>query len=51
MIINNKMMNKYTYVVPEHATLSILDSKSAMCMEKNGKDIKNTRHILRLMHF
>ena len=25
----------------------VLDSKSAMCMAKNGKDAKNTRHIAR----
>ena len=28
----------------------VLDSKSAMCMAKNGKDTKNTRHISRRMH-
>ena len=29
----------------------VLDSKSAMCMAKNGKDIKYTRKIARRMHF
>ena len=29
----------------------VLDSKSAMCMAKNGRDTKNTRHIARRMHF
>ena len=29
----------------------VLDSKSAICMAKNGKDTKHTRHIARRMHF
>ena len=29
----------------------ILDSKSAVCMDNNGKDTKNTRHIARRMNF
>ena len=29
----------------------MLDSKSAMCMAKNGKDIKHTRHIARKICF
>ena len=28
-----------------------LDRKSAMCMAKNGKDTKHTRHIARRMNF
>ena len=44
-------MNKDPYIVPEEAPLIILDSKSAMCMAKNGKDTKHTRHIARRMHF
>ena len=28
----------------------VLDSKSAMCMAKNGKDTKHTRHIASRMH-
>ena len=28
-----------------------LDSKSAMCMAKNGKDTKHNRHIARIMRF
>ena len=27
-----------------------MDSKSTMCMSKNGKDTKHTRHISRRMH-
>ena len=29
----------------------ILDSNSSVCMYKNGKDTKHTRHIARIMHF
>ena len=28
-----------------------MDSKSVMCMAKNGKDTKHTRQIARIMHF
>ena len=28
-----------------------MDSKSAMCMAKNGKDTKHTRYIVMRMHF
>ena len=29
----------------------VLDSESAMCMAKNGKDTKHTRHIASRIHF
>ena len=29
----------------------VFDGKSSMCMSKNGKDTKYTRHIARRMHF
>ena len=38
-------------MVPEEAPLIVLDSKSAMCMAKDGKDNKHIRHIARRMHF
>ena len=38
-------------MVPKEAPLIVLDSKSVMCMAKNGKYIKHTRHIARRMHF
>ena len=47
----NELLNKDTDIVPEEAPLIILDSKSAMCMAKNDKDTKHTRHIGRRMHF
>ena len=31
--------------------MTVLDSKSDMCMAKNGKDTKQTRHIASRMHF
>ena len=47
----HELLNNYPDIVPEEAPLIVLDSKSAMCMAKNGKDAKHTRHILRRMHF
>ena len=38
-------------MVPEEDPLIVLYSKYAICMAKNGKDTKNTRHISRRMHF
>ena len=45
------MLNKYPDIVPKEAPLIVLDSKSDMCMVKNGKDTKHTRHIARRIHF
>ena len=38
-------------MVPEDAPLIIFDITSALCMDKNSKDTKNTRHITRRMNF
>ena len=46
----HEFLNKDTDIVPEEAPLIILDGKSAMCMDKNGKDTKHKRHIARIMH-
>ena len=43
-------MNKDPDIFPEEAPLIVLDIKSTMCMDKNGKVTKNTRHITRRMH-
>ena len=51
MILNNEFMRKNPGVVPEQGPFIILDSKSEVCMENNGKDTKHTRHIYRIMHF
>ena len=47
----HELLNKGPYIVPEEAPLIVLDIKSDMCMAKNGKDTKHTRHISRIMHF
>ena len=44
-ILNNELLNKDTDVVPEQAPLIILDSKSDICMAKNGKDTKHKPNI------
>ena len=38
-------------IVPDEVPLIVLYSKSAMCMEKNGKDTKYKRHMARIIHF
>ena len=45
----HELLKKDPDIVPEEAPLIVLDSKSAMCMAKNGKDTKHTRHISRRM--
>ena len=44
-ILINELLNKDPYIVPEEAPLTILDSKSAVCMANHGKDNKYTRQI------
>ena len=51
IILIHELLNKDPDIVPEEAPLIVLDSKSAMCMAKNGKDTKHTRHISRILHF
>ena len=51
IILNNELMNKDPYVVLLQEPLIILDIKSAVCMENNGKDTKHTRNVSRRMHF
>ena len=46
----HELLNKDPDIVLEEDPLIVLDSKSAMCMAKNGKDTKHTRHIARIMH-
>ena len=50
-MLNNEMLKKDPHVVTEPAPFIILDSKSAVCMAKNGKDTKHTRNITIRMHF
>ena len=46
----HELLNEDPDIVPKEAPLIVLDSKSAMCMDKNGKDTKHTIHIARIMH-
>ena len=41
----HEFLNKDPYIVPQEATLIILDSKFTVCMAKYDKDIKHKRHI------
>ena len=50
MLING-FFNKDPDIVPEEAPMIVLDSKSSMCMDNNGKYTKHTRHIASIMHF
>ena len=45
------LLNEDPDMVPKEAPLIVFDSRSAMCMDKNGKDTKYTRHIARRIHF
>ena len=47
----NELLNKDPDTVPEESPLIVLDSKYAMCVSKNVKDTKHTRHIARGMYF
>ena len=47
----HELLDKDPDIVPEESPLIVLYSKSAMCMDKNGRDTKHTRHIAIIMHF
>ena len=46
----HEVLNEDPEMVTKNAPLIAVDSKSAMCMAKNGKDTKHTRHIARIMY-
>ena len=46
-----EFLNKDPDIVPEEAPFIVLDSKSDMCMAKNVKDIKHTRHVAKRIYF
>ena len=50
VMLIHELLHKYLDIFPEEAPLIVLDSKSSMCMAKNGKDTKHTRQISRIMH-
>ena len=47
----HELLNEDPDMIPKEPPLIFLDSKYSMCMDKNGKDTKHTRHIARIMHF
>ena len=47
----HELLNKDPDIVPEEAPLFVLDSEFALCIAKNVKDTKHTRHIARRMNF
>ena len=47
----HEFLNKDPDMVPEEAPLIVLGINSSMCMAKNGKDTKHTKHIVRGIHF
>ena len=51
MILGHELLNEDLDTVPKESPLIVLDIKSTMCMAKNGKDNKHTRHIERRMNF
>ena len=46
-----ELLNKDPEIFTEEYPLVVFDSKSAMCMAKNGKDTKQTRHVARTVNF
>ena len=50
-ILINELLNKHPNIVQEEAPLILLDSKSFMCMDDNGKVTKHTSHIASKMFF
>ena len=49
-MLTHELSNKDPDIVPEEAPLIILDSKSDICMAKNGKDTNHTRRIAIRVH-
>ena len=47
----NELLNKDPDIVSEESPLVVLDIRSTMFMDINGKDTKHTRHTTRIMHF
>ena len=51
IMLVHELLNEDPEMVPKKTPLIVLDTKSAMCIDNNGKDTKHTRHIARRMHF
>ena len=50
-VLIHKLLNKDREIVPEEALIIVLDLKSSMCIAKNSKDTKQTKHIARRPEF
>ena len=50
-MVIHELLNEDPDMVPKVSHLIVLDRKYAMCMAKNGRDTKHTRHIVRRIHF
>ena len=50
-ILIHELLNKDPDIDLDEDPLIVLDSKSTLCMAKNGKDTKHTRNIAKIMHF
>ena len=46
----HELLKKDPDIVPKEAPMIVLDSKSDMCMAKNGRDTRHTKHIARRMN-
>ena len=51
IMLIHEFLNKDPYIVLEEDPLIVLVIKSDICMANNGKDIKHTRNIARIIHF
>ena len=51
IMLIHEFLDKDPDIVLEEAPLIVLDSKYTMCMSKNDKDTKHTRHVARRMNF
>ena len=47
----HELLNKDPDIVPDKSPLIILNIKTDVCVDNNGKDAKYTRHISRRVHF
>ena len=50
-VLIHELLNKDPDIVPEEDPLIVLDSKSAIYIDKNGKYTKKTIQSARIMHF
>ena len=51
MVLIHELLNKYPDIVPYEYPMILLYSKSSICMAKNVKDAKHTRHIAKKNKF